>query len=156
MEIKEVIFFAIGFSIFIVIIAFFKMKKKQRIGYLVNLFYDGFNLKVGILNLDYEKTFTIAIENTGNKDIIVTDIYIEIKDAGRFKKYVLPNTVFDNTNELLIPAGDKGAAMMDLKSFKKIFKAEAIFKSVVVIKNGDTVKSNNLLISGKKKEITLN
>ena len=72
MEIKEVIFFAIGFSIFIVIIAFFKMKKKQRIGYLVNLFYDGFNLKVGILNLDYEKTFTIAIENTGNKDIIVT------------------------------------------------------------------------------------
>ncbi len=150
MEIKEAIYFAISFSIVVLIIALIKMRKKQWIGYLVNIFNDDFNLRVGVLNLDYEKTFTIAVENTGEKEIIVTDIFLEIKTANQFKKYELPNTVFDKSNELIIPSGEKGAAMMDLKSFKKIFQAETEFKAVIVLKDGTTSKSNELLISTKK------
>jgi len=152
---KEIIIFVVGFLIFVVIIAFFKMRKKRRIGYLVNLFYDGFNLRVGVLNLDSVKTFSIVVENTGKNDVVVSDIYLEIKESGKFKKHILPNTAFDNTKELIIPAGNKGAAMIDLKSFKNIFQPETVFKAVLVIKNGDTVKSNNLLVTGKQKEIVL-
>jgi len=154
MGINDVIIVVILIAIFTAIVTFFKMKKKQRIGYLVNIFNDNFNLRVGVLNLDYEKTFTIAVENTSKNEIIVTDIFLEIKDAGKFKKYALPNNVFDKTNEMQIPSGKKGAAMMDLKSFKMIFNTETIFRAVIVLKDGTTSKSNDLVIS-KKKEISL-
>ena len=154
MEIKDAVLIVVLFAIVTLIVYFFKARKKQRIGYLVNIFNDNFNLRVGILNLDYEKTFTIAIENTGKEELIVTDIFLEIKENNKFKKYELPNTVFDKTNVLQIPSGTKGAAMMDLKSFQKIFQKESIFKAVVVLKDGTVSKSNNLIISDKK-EINL-
>ena len=154
MEITDVVLVVVLIAIFTVVVTIFKTRKKQRIGYLVNIFEKGFNLRVGVLNLDHEKTFTIAIENTGKNDLIVTDIFLEIKENNKFQKHELPNNVFDKTKELIIPSGQKGAAMMDLKSFKNIFSAETIFKAVVVLKDGTVSKSNELVISNKK-EINL-
>lgn len=153
MEIKDAIIVAVILMVITVITNIARVRKKQRIGYLSNIFKDNFSFRVGILKIDHLKTFCIVIENKGNTDIVLKNIYIEIKQGNKYNKYELPNTVFDNTKELIIPNSKTGGAMMPEKDFKKIFVQDSEFKAVVVFDDGTILKSQILIIEGKKREL---
>lgn len=155
MEFNEALYFVIGLAIFTLVVTRLKMRSKQKLGYIFTHFGNDLDYKSGVLNVDGSKVFAIVIENKGSSDVIVTDMYIEIKEGSRYKKHAFPADVFDTSNEMIIPSKKSGASFIDISDFRKMFSADADFRTVVDIKEQKSLKSLPMTISGKKKEISL-
>jgi hypothetical protein len=153
MELKGVIGFVIILAVFTLIVTLLKMRNTNKIGFVFTYFNKDYNYKVGVLKVDGSKVFGIIVENNCSTDVVLTNIYIEIKENNKFRKYILPNDVFDSTKQMIIPPNKVGAAFMEVKQFKKIFKSDSQFRTVVENSNGNKYKSTILKVSGKNKDI---
>lgn len=138
--------------VFTVIVAVLKSRSKKGIGYVSMTFHQFFHFKVGILKVDGSRQFSMVIENKTDADIVIKDMYLEIKEGSRYQKYELPKSSFDNSNEMIIPSGKSGAAFLSLKEIKSFFKESTVFKAVVEDQSGKSFKTKIMtydLASGK-------
>jgi hypothetical protein len=152
MEIKEAIIFVAIIMVFTVIVAILRTRSKKGIGYVSMTFHQSFHFKVGILKVDGSKSFSMVIENSSDADLVIKDIYLEIKEGTRYQKHELPNSSFDNSKEMVIPSGKSGAAFLTLKELKSFFKESTVFKAVAEDQAGKAFKSKILtydIASGK-------
>jgi hypothetical protein len=155
MEFKEAVIFVIALMVFTVIVAILKSRSKKSIGYVSMTFHQMFHFKVGILKVDGSKQFSMVIENSSDVDVVIKDMYLEIKKGTRYEKQILPASSFDNTKEMIIPSGKSGAAFLSMKEFKKYLNGQTILKAVVEDNSDKTFKSKIMQIDPSSMKLEL-
>lgn len=155
MELKEAIILVIVIMIFTVIVTVLKGRGKKGIGYVSMTFHELFHFKVGILKVDGSKQFSIVIENKSDSNVVIKDMYLEIKKGSRYQKQTLPVSAFDNTNKMTIPPSKSGAAFLTMKEFKKFLDGKTIFKAVVEDESGKAFKSEIMQIDPSTMKLEL-
>jgi len=144
MEFKDALIFVVGLAIFTLIVTLYKMRKKQKTGYLFTNFSNDYNYKVGVFKTEGVIEFAIVIDNIGQREISIIDIYVEVKESTRYKKKAFPINIYDPNNKMIIPPGKQGGALMEFKAFKNFIQEGASFKSVIIFDDNKKHKSSAL------------
>jgi len=155
MELKEAIILVIVIMVFTVIVTILKGRGKKGIGYVSMTFHEMFHFKVGILKVDGSKQFSMVVENSSDVDVVIKDMYLEIKNGTRYEKQTLPASSFDNTKEMIIPSGKSGAAFLSMKEFKKYLNGQTILKAVAEDDSGKAFKSKIMQIDPSNMKLEL-
>ncbi|PLX20065.1 MAG: hypothetical protein C0599_09815 [Salinivirgaceae bacterium] len=155
MELKEAIILVIVIMVFTVIVTILKGRGKKGIGYVSMTFHEMFHFKVGILKVDGSRQFSMVVENSSDVDVVIKDMYLEIKNGTRYEKQTLPASSFDNTKEMIIPSGKSGAAFLSMKEFKKYLNGQTILKAVAEDDSGKAFKSKIMQIDPSNMKLEL-
>ena len=155
MELKEAIILVIVIMVFTVIVTILKGQSKKGIGYVSMTFHQMFHLKVGILKVDGSRQFSMVIENKSDVDVVIKDMYLEIKKGARYEKQPLPDSAFDNTKTMTIPPAKSGAAFLTMKEFKKYLNGQTILKAVAEDDSGKAFKSKTMQIDASNMKLEL-
>lgn len=157
MELREVITFALVFMAATLLITMAKMRSNKKTGFISLTNHPMFFLKVGLLKVEGKTQFSIIIENNSDVQINIKDIYLEIKNNGRYQKHQLPKSAFDNSKIMEIPSGKSGAVFLKQKTFFNLFSEDTLFKVAVTDDSGTgkTSKSKIIKLDSKKKNIEL-
>jgi hypothetical protein len=153
MELKDVITVVVIFMFFTLLITILKMRGGNKTGYKSMTFHSLFRLKVGFQKVEGSRTFCMIVDNESEQDVMIKDMYLEIKKGSRYQKVSLPAGAFDNTNIMTIPAGKSGASFVKPRDFHTLFTEDSLLKAVVEDQNGKSYKSNILVYKTKKKEL---
>ena len=155
MELKDVIIVVVIFALVTLIINFLRGRGSKNFGYKSMTFHELFHMKVGFQKVDGSQQFAMVIENASDQEVIIKDMYLEIKKGTRYQKQNLPASSFDSSKEMRIPNGKSGAAFLKLKEFHKLFIEESLLKAVVVDQKDKVYKSQVMIYNPKSKSLEL-
>lgn len=155
MELKEAIILVLVIMVFTVIVTVLKGRSKKGIGYVSITFHQLFHFKVGILKVDGSRQFSLVIENSSDVNLVIKDMYLEIKKGTHYQKQPLPSSAFDNTKTMTIPPAKNGAAFLTMKEFKSFLDGQTTLKAAVEDESGKEFISKVMQIDASNMKLEL-